>query len=264
MRREHVSQMPVLDSYGRVVKLLLLQDLIALSQVSNPVVIMAGGKGTRLRPLTNDCPKPMLDIAGKPMLEIIINQFVVHGFKNFYISVNYLKDQIIDYFGDGSRFGISIQYLIENEPLGTAGSLSLLPSSINEPILVTNGDVLAKINPLHMLQDHYKSNSVATLAVRNYEHQVPYGVVCVDDDALVGFDEKPIHSCLINTGIYCINPSLLNYIDPSTFVDMPSILSTCISDNKKVSVYLVQSSWIDVGRPESTVCYRYLGSLIMS
>ncbi len=251
MSLHQIKHIPIIDNDGRLVGIAYLPELIRRVARTTPIVIMAGGKGTRLRPLTYTCPKPMLDIAGKPMLEIIINQFVDFGFCNFYLSVNYLKEQIIEYFGDGSQFGINISYLIEDIPLGTAGSLSLLSPHIDEPIFVTNGDVLAKINPVHMLEFHHEHDAEATIAVRSYEHQVPFGVVTSNNNYLVAFKEKPIQSCLINTGIYIINPSVLRFLSESLPTDMPTLLGTCLVNRQKVSVYQVQSSWIDVGRPES-------------
>ena len=177
MRQEVLRQIPVLDTCGRVVKLLLLQELLNPHQLTNAVVIMAGGKGTRLRPHTENCPKPMLTVGDKPMLEILLEQCIASGFRDFYFSVNYLKEQIIDYFADGNRWGVSINYLIENEPLGTAGSLQLLPDFLKDPFLVLNGDVLTCLDISQILQFHIEHNAQATLCVRQHEFTLPFGVV---------------------------------------------------------------------------------------
>ena len=177
MRREALRQIPMLDIHGRVVKLLLLQDLLNPQQLTNPVVIMAGGKGTRLLPHTEHCPKPMLPVGDKPMLEILLEQCIASGFRDYYFSVNYLKEQIIDHFADGTRWGVSIKYLVENEPLGTAGSLQLLPDSLKEPFLVLNGDVLTRLDQSQLLHFHSEHQAHATLCVRAHEFTVPFGVV---------------------------------------------------------------------------------------
>ena len=177
MAESHIKRLPLVDDTNKFLHIITDTELKLQARTTSPVVIMAGGKGSRLQPLTNNCPKPMLRISGTPMLELIIKQFMEYGFQEFYISVNYLKDHIIKYFGDGSSLGISITYLHEDTPLGTAGSLALLPESLHSPVLVINGDVLAKINPSHLLQYHNNQDSIATLVVRNYEHQVPFGVV---------------------------------------------------------------------------------------
>ena len=245
-----IKRLPVVDSSNKFLYITTSEELSALVRPNSPVVIMAGGKGTRLRPLTDTCPKPMLKIAGTPMLELIIKQFISSGFNEFYISVNYLKDHIIQYFGDGSSLGVSITYLNEDYPLGTAGSLSLLPKSLSSPVLITNGDVLAKIDPTHLLDFHNEQNAAATLVVRNYEHQVPFGVVRVHNKKLSGIDEKPVQSWLINTGIYVVNHQALELIPPNSYLDMPQFLELCLDNSYQISTYQLQDSWIDVGRPE--------------
>ena len=192
MRTEVLRHIPVLDDEGRVVELLLLEQLLNPQQLSNAVVIMAGGKGTRLRPHTEHCPKPMLPVGDKPMLEILLEQCIASGFSKFYFSVNYLKEHIIEYFSDGSKWGVSINYLVETEPLGTAGSLQLLPNSINEPFLVLNGDVLTRLDPSQLLQFHTEHQAMATLCVREHEFSVPFGVVQTKGMELAGFKEKSL------------------------------------------------------------------------
>ena len=251
MRREVLRQIPVLDEQGRVVELLLLQELLAPAQLKNPVVIMAGGKGTRLLPHTEYCPKPMLLVDGKPMLEILLEQCIAIGFRQFYLSVNYLKEQIIEHFGDGKGWGVSIEYLVEDEPLGTAGSLQLLPESIQEPFLVMNGDVLTRLNPAQLLRFHVDHEAAATLCVREHTITVPFGVVQTKGVELARFDEKPSYRHLVNAGVYVINPQLLALLPSHQVTDMPTLLESAQQSGYRVAVCPIHEYWIDVGRPET-------------
>jgi dTDP-glucose pyrophosphorylase len=251
MRREVLRQIPVLDDQGRVLQLLLLQELLSPLQLSNAVVIMAGGKGTRLQPHTEHCPKPMLTVGDQPMLEILLEQCIASGFRCFYLSVNYLKEQIIDHFADGSRWGVSINYLVENEPLGTAGSLKLLPDSLTEPFLVLNGDVLTRLNPSQVLHFHSEHQAQATLCVREHEFTVPFGVVQTNGVELSGFEEKPTYRHLVNAGVYVIDPLLLPLLPPHQSTDMPSLLQAAQLAGHRVAVCPIHEYWIDVGRPET-------------
>jgi dTDP-glucose pyrophosphorylase len=251
MRREVLRQIPVLDAQGRVVQLLLLEDLISSPELSNTVVIMAGGKGTRLRPYTEHCPKPMLQVGEQPILEILLQQCIASGFRSFYFSVNYLKDQILEYFGDGSRWGVSINYLIENEPLGTAGSLQLLPDSLVQPFLVLNGDVLTRLNYRQLLNFHIDHQAQATLCVREHEFTVPFGVVQTNGLELDVFEEKPTYRHLVNAGVYVIDPRLLKLLSPHQNIDMPSLLLAAKQAGHRVAVCPIYEYWLDVGQPEA-------------
>ena len=251
MRREVVGQIPVLDEQGRVIRLLLLQELLSPPQLSNAVVIMAGGKGTRLRPYTESCPKPMLLVGDKPMLEILLEQCIESGFRTFYFSVNYLKEKIIEYFDDGSQWGVSIHYLVENEPLGTAGSLQLLPDSLSEPFLVLNGDVLTRFNPSQLLNFHREHQAQATLCVREHEQTVPFGVVQTNGVELARFEEKPTYRNLVNAGVYFIDPKLLLLLQPHQSTDMPSLLQAAQEAGHRVAVCPIHEYWLDVGLPET-------------
>lgn len=251
MRREVIRQIPVLDDEGRVVELLLLQDLLAPSQFPNAVVIMAGGKGTRLRPHTEHCPKPMLPVDGKPMLEILLEQCIASGFRQFYLSVNYLKEQIIEHFGDGKAWGVAIDYLVEDEPLGTAGSLQLLPDSLKEPFLVMNGDVLTRLNPRQLLTFHVDHDAKATLCVREHVITVPFGVVQTNGVELAAFEEKPSYHQLVSAGVYVIDPQLLPLLPPHQPTDMPTLVLSAQQAGHRVAVCPIHEYWIDVGRPET-------------
>ena len=251
MIKNSIHHAPVLDEKGLIVDVFFIDDINRENCLDNPVVIMAGGQGKRLRPLTENCPKPMLPIGGKPMLEIIIEQLTSDGFSNIYISVNYLKEQIISYFKDGSDWHASIKYLHENKPLGTAGSLKLLSQEIDKPFLVMNGDVLTRTKPHNVLDYYHKSGSYATICARNYSVSVPFGVIEVDGGNLSAIKEKPSVNYLVNAGIYALNPAIFEFINDNEFLDMPELLLRAKNKNKNISVFPVHEYWLDVGRPET-------------
>lgn len=251
MQRETLQQIPVIDESGKVLHLFLLQDLVKPRKRPNSVVIMAGGEGKRLRPLTQACPKPMLQVAGKPLLEIILQQCLDAGFENFYFAVNYLKEQIQDHFQDGSAWGARIQYLEEDQPLGTAGALSLLPQCPDHPILVLNGDVLTRVDYAHLLRFHVDHQSEATMCIREHSTQIPYGVVRIDDVKVVALEEKPWLTHYVNAGIYLLNPDILDLVPKGTFIDMPHLLEAAAQQGKFVSAFPIHEYWLDVGHPET-------------
>lgn len=218
------------------------------TKIPNPVLIMAGGLGTRLRPLTDNCPKPMLTVGDKPILEIIINNFIENGFSNFYLSINYKGEMIEDYFGDGSDRGISIKYLKEKKRLGTAGSLSLLDPPPEHPIIVMNGDLLTKVNFQQLLDFHDDSKNPATICVREHNFQIPFGVVKIDDYRLSGLKEKPVKKVFVNAGIYVLNPETLSMIPDDQFYDMPDLFSALLEKKEKPGVFPVREYWLDIGR----------------
>ena len=248
---EKLSHIPALDEHGRVASIHVMHDLLKKTELTNPVVIMAGGKGKRLRPYTENCPKPMLPVDGKPILEILLEQCIEKGFKNFYFSVNYLKEQIVDYFGDGSNWRVSINYLVEDKPLGTAGSLKLLPADLDQSFLVLNGDVLTQLDASRLLAFHKQNKSDATLCVREHIVTIPFGVVEANGIELMKLKEKPSVSVMVNAGIYVLDPRLLPLIPRDTFLDMPELLEIGQQNSYKVSVCPVHEYWIDVGRPET-------------
>jgi NDP-sugar pyrophosphorylase family protein len=215
------------------------------------VVLMAGGKGERLRPLTADCPKPMLAIGGKPMLEIILQQCVEAGFKHFYLSVNYLKQQIIDHFGDGSHWGVEVRYLEEHSPLGTGGALGLLPQIPEHPLLVMNGDVLTRVDFKQLMNFHQEHAAEATMCVREHVTQIPYGVVQLNGTNVAGLEEKPLLSHFVNAGIYVLNPSVLALLEPHKACDMPNLLKRTKERGGQVSAFPIHEYWLDIGHPET-------------
>jgi dTDP-glucose pyrophosphorylase/predicted transcriptional regulator len=247
MKRKSLHHMPLVDKAGRVVGLDTLDELINPPIKENWVVLMAGGLGSRLRPLTNDCPKPMLKVGGKPLLETILENFIEHGFCHFYISVNYMSEVVKSHFGDGSRWGVDICYLHEDQRLGTAGALSLLPEKNNGPLIVMNGDLLTKVNFRQLLEFHSEHNAHATMCVREYDFQVPYGVVKIENHRITGIDEKPTQRFFVNAGIYVLDSQALDLIFPNTFFDMPSLFEKLIEQQKETVVFPIREYWLDIG-----------------
>lgn len=248
MRRHVLHQLPLTGENNQVIGLVTLDDLIGAIDRPNWVVLMAGGLGTRLHPLTQNCPKPLLTVGGKPILEIIIESFIEQGFNQIFLSVNYKAEMIEDYFGDGDRWGANLTYLYEKERLGTAGALSLLPDMPNHPILVMNGDILTRTRFDNLLQFHESERAVATMAVRQYDYQVPYGVVCVDGSKIQAIEEKPVQSFFVNAGIYALSPTALEYLPKDTFFDMPTLFDQLITANHATSAYPLREYWLDIGR----------------
>ena len=250
MANKKIHQIPEIDRDGGVNVVHIWDDLSVLEPLDNKMVIMAGGLGSRLRPLTDDCPKPMLKIADTPMLEHIILAAKGRGIRSFIISLNYLGHVVKDYFQNGSQLGVNIEYLSESEPLGTIGASSLLEERGDSPIVVTNGDVLTSIDYRALLDFHSKTSATATLAVREHEWQNPFGVVTTDGVDLVEFDEKPMHRCYVNAGIYVIEPHSLNLLKRGVACSAPELLTRIKAKGEAVKVYAMHEPWLDIGRPD--------------
>ena len=251
MKELDLLQIPVVDSSGKIVRLMSLQHSTKKEKLANPVFLMAGGFGKRLKPLTDIVPKPLLKVGSKPILENILNQFIKSGFYNFYISTHYKSEMLREYFGDGSDWNVSIKYIHEEKPLGTAGGLGLLPRNlINLPILMMNGDLLTKIDFKELLDFHLKEGGDATVCVRGYDFQVPYGVVETDGKSITSIVEKPIHKFFVNAGIYVLKPSMLDTIDGISYLDMPTLLEKKISGLGKINMFPVHEYWLDIGQME--------------
>ncbi|EFA74440.1 Mannose-1-phosphate guanyltransferase CBS pair associated [Raphidiopsis brookii D9] len=248
MRRKVIHHLPLVNAEHQVVDLATLDDLIGILERPNWVVIMAGGLGTRLYPLTKDRPKPLLTVGGKPILEIIIENFAEQGFKQIFLSVNYKAEMIEDYFKNGDQWGVEISYLREKERLGTAGALSLLPKKPNLPIIVMNGDILTRTRFDNLLQFHELQGVLATMAVREYDLQVPYGVVRVDGTKIKSIEEKPVQHFFVNSGIYALSPGVLDYVPSGTFFDMPSLFQQLVVDTRTTAAYPLREYWLDIGR----------------
>lgn len=247
MKSKMLKQLPIVDDNNRIINI-LFADNIETSINKNKVVLMLGGLGTRLRPLTNDTPKPMLRVGNKPILETIIEGFKQYGYTDFIFSVNYKKEVIQDYFQNGEAFDVTIEYIEEDKKMGTAGALSLLKNRPTKPFFVMNGDLLTQINFDQLMQFHMEHKSVATMCVREYEYQIPYGVIETDGTDLVTIKEKPIHRSFVNAGIYVLNPDVLDHIPQDKFYDMPTLFEKLIEKNSKTSVFPIREYWLDIGQ----------------
>lgn len=253
MKVNKIYQLPIVNKERKLLGLHLFEELATSSGIKyhNSMLIMAGGKGTRLRPYTESCPKPLLEVAGKPMLQHILEKARSEGFYNFIISLHYLGHMIQDFFGDGRRFGVNIEYINEDKPLGTAGALSLLDGArLESPLLVTNGDVLTDMNYSELLNFHLNNKAAATMAIREHRWENPFGVVKVQGVNLIGFEEKPIICSHINAGVYVLNPECVGYLAKDTYCDMPTLFTNLKDANKNTIVYPMYESWLDVGRED--------------
>lgn len=248
MRRKGLMHLPVIDQAKRLVGLRTAQDLLMKEQRLNPVLLMAGGLGKRLRPLTENTPKPLLKVGQNPILQTTLEKLIDDGFFHFFISVNYLGEQVREFFGDGSQWGVQIEYLQESEPLGTAGAISLLDQTrITEPLLVMNGDLLTKVNFGELLDFHNLHHALATLCVREHEFKIPYGVVSGFESEMSRIEEKPAQKVFVNAGIYVLEPKLLDGQFFSGRCDMPTVLNRIVDEGEKVTMFPIHEYWIDVG-----------------
>lgn len=250
MRVNKIQQIPVVDEVRQVVGLHLWEDLSAPPEKPNVMVIMAGGKGTRLRPFTENCPKPLIAVAGKPMMEHIIERAKLEGFGRFVIATQYLGHMIEEHFGNGERLGVQIDYLREQTPLGTAGALSLMAPLPGAPLVVTNGDVLTDIRYGEMLDFHVRHDAMATMAVRLHEWQHPFGVVQTRGVEIVGFEEKPITRTHINAGVYVLEPESLGSLEHGVSCDMPTLFERLQANSLRIVAYPMHEPWMDIGRPD--------------
>jgi NDP-sugar pyrophosphorylase family protein len=251
MQLNQISQIPIVDRSSRIVGLYewsLTKNGTATRE--NLMIIMAGGVGKRLRPFTDNCPKPMLMVHNKPIIEHIILNAKSEGFKKFIISINYLGTMIEEYFGKGENLDVEIAYIKEKKPLGTSGALGLIHGKLNKDFIVTNGDVISNINYGDVLDFHCKKSSIATMAVRQHELHNPYGVVQLDGENIIGFEEKPVARSNINAGIYALSPKALDFIEKDVFTDMPSLFENLRLQKKPIKAYFTHENWIDIGRPK--------------
>jgi dTDP-glucose pyrophosphorylase/predicted transcriptional regulator len=248
MEKKGIEAIPIVNQ-EKLIGLESYHEVSKLKSYDNPVFIMAGGFGTRLRPLTDNCPKPMLKVGGKPMLEILIDSFIKSGFNNFYISTHYLPEKIRDYFGDGSNKGVNITYVHEQSPLGTGGALGLLPEKMAKlPLVLINGDILTKVDFGKLIEFHDKNKAESTMCVREYEYQVPFGVVEGEGNNVTSMIEKPIQRFFINAGIYILNSSVIDTVKPHNYLDMPTLLEQQIAKSQTVVKFPIYEYWLDIGR----------------
>ena len=249
LRRHRIRHLPLVDLEQRVVGLVTLDEFVSRETPPLQAVVMAGGYGTRLRPLTDELPKSMLPVGGRPLLELIIEQLRQSGISRVNLTTHYRKDVIAQHFGDGHGFGVDIQYVEEDQPLGTAGALSLLETT-DSPILVINGDILTRIDFRNMLDFHREHEADMSVAIRPEEFRLPYGVVTTDGVTITGISEKPVVKHLINAGIYLLNPSVCRYIPAGQPYDMPELIENLVKDGRRVVGFPVGEYWIDIGKAE--------------
>lgn len=250
MRARSINQVPVLDRQGRLVGLHLMHDLIGGTERPNWAVIMCGGKGERLRPLTLKVPKPMIPVAGRPILERLVLHLVGAGIRRIFLAVNYMAPVIERHFGDGTRFGCRIDYLREKKPLGTGGALSLLPSRPKEPLLTLNGDLVTQVDIARMLEFHEAGSYAVTIGTRSHEVHVPFGVATVKGQRLMALEEKPSERVLINAGVYVVSPAALRLVPRNREFPITSMVSGCLAKRMPVGAFFIEEDWIDVGRPD--------------
>ncbi len=245
-----LHQIPIVDDNGIVLDLKEIEELVEPKIKTNRVILMVGGLGTRLRPLTQDTPKPMLKVGNKPILQTIVEKFAEYGFVNITMCVNFNASIIRDYFGDGKEFGVNIDYVLEEKRMGTAGALSLLKERPSEPFFVMNGDLLTNVNFEHIFNYHMINKATATMCVREYDYEVPYGVVKMNDNKITAIAEKPVQKFFVSAGIYMLSPEILDLIPKNEFYDMPALFEKLIKLSKNVISFPIREYWLDIGRME--------------
>jgi dTDP-glucose pyrophosphorylase len=251
MQARQLHQIPIIDDQGRLMGLHLLHEILGAVPKPNWAVIMAGGKGTRLGELTKTTPKPMLKVAGRPIIERLVLHLVGCGIRRIFISVNHLASVIEGHFGDGSRFGCRIEYLREKAetPLGTGGSLSLLPEPPDYPVFVCNGDLVTQVDLESLTGFHTSGGYLATIGVRSYAHEIPFGCLEVDGGRVTNIVEKPTLSQLINAGIYMLSPEIIKRV-PEKFFPITELFDEAVRLGDKVGAFEIVDDWIDVGQRE--------------
>ncbi|MGS0696507.1 nucleotidyltransferase family protein [Shewanella sp. 0m-4] len=249
MQQKSILAIPLVKGES-VVGLETLRQLSDENTYENPVFIMAGGFGTRLKPLTDNCPKPMLKIGDKPILETLIRSFIKAGFVNFYISTHYMPEQIQQHFGTGLEFGVNISYVHEDSPLGTGGAIGLLPDNLPQdlPLIMINGDVLTKVDFELLLKFHNENKAAATMCVREYDYQIPYGVVNGDGNKIISMVEKPTQRFFVNAGIYVVSPKVVKSVPKNQRIDMPTLLEQHMHEHENVLMFPIHEYWLDIGR----------------
>ena len=245
-----LHQIPIVDDNGIVLDLKEIEELVEPKIKTSRVILMVGGLGTRLRPLTQDTPKPMLKVGNKPILQTIVEKFAEYGFVNITMCVNFNASIIRDYFGDGKEFGVNIDYVLEQKRMGTAGALSLLKERPSEPFFVMNGDLLTNVNFEHIFNYHMLNKATATMCVREYDYEVPYGVVKMNDNKIIEIAEKPVQKFFVSAGIYMLSPEILDLIPQDEFYDMPTLFEKLIRLSKNVISFPIREYWLDIGRME--------------
>jgi len=252
LQNKDIRHLPLVDSDGKVVDLVTLDEFVPDAKARLNAVIMAGGQGQRLRPLTDDLPKPMLQVGDRPLMEIIVDQMHAAGVTNLNVAVNHKHEKILEHFGDGANFGVNITYLKEDQPLGTAGSLGMMEPP-TETVLVMNGDILTRVDFRAMLSYHRDQNADFTVAVQGYDLEVPYGVIECTDTMVESLSEKPVMKFLVNAGIYLLEPSVFSMIPKNTSYDMTTLIQSLLDNNRRVAAFPIREYWLDIGEYSSYV-----------
>lgn len=242
-----LHQIPIISN-GKLIGIQDIREFLAPKNKPNKVILMVGGLGTRLRPLTNDVPKPMLDVGNKPILHTIVENFAKYGYTDIIMCVNYKSEIIKEYFGNGDKFGVKIEYVLENQRMGTAGALSLLKERPKDDFFVMNGDLLTNVNFEYLHEYHKDSNALASICIRKYEMQVPYGVVNVRANKVTSIEEKPTQSFFVSAGIYMFSPIVLDFIPKGVFYDMPTLFSELLKHDFPIHPFPIREYWLDIGR----------------
>jgi NDP-sugar pyrophosphorylase family protein len=250
MKARRFKQIPVLSPDRVLVGLHLLSDLLGMSPRANAALVLCGGLGTRLRPITEKIPKAMIQVAGRPILERLILHLLGHGFRRFILATHYLSEQIEAHFGDGAGLGCAIEYLREERPLGTGGALGLLGGAIPEPVLVVNGDLITRFDAGRMLEDHAASGNRMTVGYSTHIHEIPYGVLAIKDQKVCGWQEKPRMTYPVSAGVYVVDPELRFRVQPRTPTPITWLVEDCLARGERVGVFPVDDEWIDIGRHE--------------
>ncbi|WP_195962670.1 nucleotidyltransferase family protein [Clostridium tyrobutyricum] len=248
--KKAVKVIPVVDGENRVVDLISINDILLPEGKENPVIIMAGGLGTRLKDLTKEVPKPMLKVGHNPILQHIIANFKQYGYNKILISVNYKSEIIENYFQDGLAYGVKIEYIKENKRLGTAGGIKLAEDYIDKPFFVINGDIFTNLNVENMMKFHVKNKFDITVGTRKHSFQIPYGVIETENNYIKHIKEKPKIEYLINAGVYCLNPNLISLIPDNKYFEITDLIDICIKNGAKVGSYEITDYWMDIGRME--------------
>jgi len=247
LHKNVLRQLPILDNDGKVVDLVMVDDLIPTQDLQLQAVIMAGGLGTRLRPLTEDLPKPMLPLGGKPLMELVIEQLRQVGIRRVNVTTHYKPGKISDHFGDGSSFGVELNYVNEDKPLGTGGALGLIDAP-TEPMLVINGDILTKVDFRAMLAYHQEQHAVMTVGVRQYDIKVPYGVIECEGPRVCALKEKPQMHFLVNAGVYLLEPKVYEFIPNGEHFNMTDLIRWLLDSDHIVASFPIIEYWLDIGQ----------------
>ena len=251
MLEKHFFHVPVINSENKIVGLHIAEQYRTNFVRKDTFIVMAGGRGKRLRPLTDKTPKPMLPIQGKPILEKILEKARAEGFINIVISVGYLSDQIIDYFGNGKRIGLNIEYIHEEKPLGTAGALkSLCSEQISKFLFITNADIITDLSYGEMLDQAMRNKVDGLMATRIHEWQNPFGVVKTNGMKISSIIEKPTYQSQVNAGMYVLSRKMLDFIEKDTYYDMPDLFTDALKERLNLETYPIHEAWLDIGRPD--------------